>query len=379
MKLRFICATLLAILAGPWNVRAQDTLSTGMTCYADILDDWKDQDNVSAKGYRTVITGIIANLPSADKTLLQPRLDNLANQPDDAAHMEGLYVRVCSARRAAFMATYVSKFQKVLFSEHPRIGGAYFFDNVPFAGGVAGKGLGMLTMNGYYGSVTQLLSSGEARHPDVSFDGTRALFSWRGGTSGSSDYHLYEINLGTRTTRQLTTGSGQFTIDLDPCYLPNGNIVFVSSRYAQEIDCVAGRVLNLFLCDKDGKYMRQIGFDQVPVLYPRVLSNGQVIYARWDYNDKAHSYAHAIFIMNPDGTAQREYYNNNSWWPTNILQQRPIPGTGKLMAMIGGYHTPQWGKIGIIDNSVGYGNGQGVTLVAPVRLPASDGDRKSVV
>jgi hypothetical protein len=229
----------------------------------------------------------------------------------------------------------------------------------------------MLSMNGYYGSVTQLLSSGEARHPDVSFDGKRVVFSGRSVNGGPWDYKLYEMDLATRVTRQLTTGSGEFTIDLDPCYLPNGNIVFVSSRYAQEIDCTPGRVLNLFLCDKDGKYMRQIGFDQVPILYPRVLPSGQVMYERWDYNDKAHSYAHALFTMNPDGTAQQELCNNNSWWPTNILQARPIPGTTKIMAMIGGYHTPQWGKIGIIDPNIGRQNGAGVTLVAPVRTAAN--------
>jgi len=354
-------------------IRAQDTLSSTITCYADILDDWKDQDNVSAKGYRAVISGIIATLPSADKILLQPRLDNLSNQPDDAAHMEGLYERACSARRAQLMANYVSKFPKVLFSEHPKLCPFYFFDNYWGSPGVNGKGLGMLTMNGFYGSVAQLLSGGEARCPDVSFDGTRVIFAWRGGSSGSSVYHLYEMNLTTRVTRQLTSGNnGEFTIDLDPCYLPNGNIVFVSTRFSQEIDCIAGHVTNLFLCDKDGKYMRQVGFDQAPICYPRVLPNGKVVYARWDYNDKAHTYAHAIFVMNPDGTAQTEYFNNNSWWPTNILQERPIPGTGKLMAMIGGYHTPQWGKIAIIDNNAGMENGQGVTIVAPTRLPKDD-------
>ena len=55
-----------------------------------------------------------------------------------------------------------------------------------------------------------------------------------------------------------------------------------------------------------------------------------------------------------------------------ILQQRPIPGTKKLMAMIGGYHTPRQGKIGVIDITQGLENGAGVTLLAPVRLPKDD-------
>jgi hypothetical protein len=271
MRTMVVSALLALAVTGAVSVYAQDTLSSGMTCYADILDDWKDQDKVtSTSGYRTAITSILTTLPEADRTLLQGRFDALAGASSTSSEMEKLYLRTCSARRAMRVAESVSKFQKVLFSEHPALGGLYFYDGVPAAGGVAGKGLELLTMNGYYGSVSHLLSSGEARHPDVSFDGTRAVFSWRGGSSGSSVYHLYEIDLNTRVTRQLTSGSGNFTIDLDPCYLPNGNIVFVSTRYAQEIDCIAGQVTNLMLCDKDGKYMRQIGFDHrscIPAFY----------------------------------------------------------------------------------------------------------------
>ena len=354
-------------------VIAQDTLAPGMSCYSDIVDDWKDQDNITATSdYRSAVSSILPTLVADDRIVLQSRFEALGSAAGNSAEMEQLYIRVCSARRAERMAAYIVLFPEVLFSEHPVLGDAYFFDRVPIANGINGRGLELLTMKGYFGSVSHLLPDGEARHPEVSFDGKRAVFSWRGGSSGSNDYHLYEIDLVTRVTRQLTFGTGEFSIDLDPCYLPNGDIVFVSSRFAQEIDCTQGRVLNLMLCDNNGNYMRQIGFDQVPILYPRLLNNGKVIYCRWDYNDKSHTYAHALFQMNPDGTAQREYCNNNSWWPTMILQPRPIPGSTKIMAMIGGYHTPQWGKIGIIDVNEGTQNGEGITLVAPVRLPKDD-------
>jgi hypothetical protein len=355
------------------GVQAQDTLSQGMPFYSEIVDDWKSQDKINSSGYRDVIKAIIATLPDDERSLFQNRLDALSSAASNSSEMEKLYIRTCSARRAMRMSSYIPKFQKILFSVHYPLGTNYFYGEVWKAGGVGGKGLELLTMDGYYGKITHLLSSGEARHPDVSFDGKRALFSWRGGTSGSSDYHLYEIDLSNQKTRQLTFGSGEFSVDLDPCYLPNGNIVFVSTRYAQEIDCVGKHwVTNLMLCDKDGKYMRQVGFDQSPCMYPRLLNSGEVVYSRWDYNDKSHTYAHALFVMNPDGTAQREYCNNNSWWPTNIQQERPIPGSTKIMAMLGGYHSRQWGKIGIIDINVGIENGEGVTLVAPVRLPKDD-------
>jgi hypothetical protein len=356
------------------SISAQDTLSQGIKCYTDIIDDWKDQDKVNSTiGYREAISKIAATLPETDRFLIQTRLTSLSGKAANSPEMEVLYIRTCSARRVMRMKSYLSKFQKVLFSEHPVLGSNFFYGSLFKSGGVAGKGLELLTMDGYYGSVTDLLPTGEARHPDISFDGNYAVFSWRGGNSNSADYHLYEMDLRTRKTRQITSGSGEFSVDLDPCYLPNGNIVFVSTRYAQEIDCSGKNwVTNLMLCNRDGKYMRQIGFDQSPSLYPRLLPNGSVIYSRWDYNDKVHTYSHALFVMKPDGTNQREYCNNNSWWPTNIQQERPIPGTSKIMAMIGGYHSVQWGKIGIIDVNEGIENGQGVTLVAPVRLPKDD-------
>jgi hypothetical protein len=368
----FLIVTLITI--NVINIQAQDTLSQGVAWYSDILDDWKDQDKInSSTGFRDAISAILKTLPESDRTALENRFNSLSGSASNSPEMEKLYIRTCSARRAMRMDSYVSKFQKVLYSVHGQLGTNYFYGDVWTAKGVDGKGLEQLTMNGYYGTVSHLLPSGTARHPDVSFDGKRALFSWKGGNSGSSDYHLYEIDLETRKTRQLTSGSGDFSIDLDPCYLPNGNIAFVSTRFAQEVDCAGWNwVLNLMLCDKDGKYMRQVGFDQVPCLYPHVMNTGEVIYTRWDYNDKSHSYAHALFLMNPDGTAQREYCNNNSWWPTNIQQERPIPGSTKVMAMIGGYHTRQWGKIAIFDVNVGTENGEGVTLVCPVRLPKDD-------
>ena len=39
--------------------------------------------------------------------------------------------------------------------------------------------------------------------------------------------------------------------------------------------------------------------------------------------------------MNPDGTGQTEFYGNNSWFPTTILHARGIPGTEKIVAVLG--------------------------------------------
>jgi len=96
--------------------------------------------------------------------------------------------------------------------------------------------------------------------------------------------------------------------------------------------------------NKDGKYARQLGFDQTQTMFNHLLDDGRIIYTRRDYNDRGQSFGHALFVMNPDGTHQTEYYGNNSMLPTSIQHTRQIPGTKKTMGIGGGYHTSQGGN-----------------------------------
>ncbi len=61
--------------------------------------------------------------------------------------------------------------------------------------------------------------------PCVSFDGKKILFSMR--PPGGGNRNIYEINADGTGLRQVTTGGGH---DFDPLYLPDGNIMFTSSR-----------------------------------------------------------------------------------------------------------------------------------------------------
>jgi hypothetical protein len=165
--------------------------------------------------------------------------------------------------------------------------------------------------------------------------------------------------------RQLTSGLG--FADFEGTYLPNGDIIFSSTRCVQTVDCWWTEVSNLYTCDKDGKYMRRLGFDQVHTVFPTVMDDGRIIYTRWDYNDRGQVFTQPLFQMNYDGTGQTEFYGNNSWFPTTITHARGIPGTSKVVAILCGHHTPQTGKLAIIDPSKGRQENTGVQLIAPVR------------
>ena len=122
------------------------------------------------------------------------------------------------------------------------------------------------------------------------------------------------------------------------------------------------------VCDKDGKLIHRLGFDQVTTNYPTMLEDGRIIYTRWDYNDRGQTFPQPLFVMNPDGTKQTEYYGNNSWFPTVIDHAREIPGSnGKLLAILHGHHTHQRGKLAVIDRRKGTQEAEGVQLIAPVR------------
>jgi len=173
------------------------------------------------------------------------------------------------------------------------------------------------------------------------------------------------MQVATGKARRLTSGLG--FADYEGKYLPNGQIVFSSTRCVQTVDCNFTEVSNLYMCDGDGRFMRRVGFDQVHTTSPAVTDDGRIVYTRWDYNDRGQVYPQPLFQMNVDGTAQTECYGNNSWFPTTIQFARGIPGTGKLLAVLPGHHTKQAGELAIVDPAKGRQENSGVQLVAPIR------------
>jgi hypothetical protein len=295
-----------------------------------------------------------------------------------------LYTKACRLRRAKRLEPLVDKYDSIIFTKHYNLGGSHYAytenlsdtqykekrDDVTDRHGGASLCILQVSPSGALNQRTLLSEAkGVIRDPSVSHDGKRVLFAWRKSMT-KDDYHLYEMDVHSRKIRQLTSGNG--FADFEPCYLPNGDIIFNSTRCVQTVDCWWTEVSNLYTCDKDGKYMRRISFDQVHTNYPQVLDDGRVIYTRWDYNDRGQIFTQPLFVMNSDGTGQTEFYGNNSWFPTTILHARGIAGTQRLVAIISGHHSHQRGKLAIIDPALGRQEAQGVQLIAPVRKTVAE-------
>ena len=220
------------------------------------------------------------------------------------------------------------------------------------------------------GSVTQEVLVDEPlgiiRDPAVSFDGKTLLFAKR-RTLERDDYHLWTFDLETRRLTQITFGetmgkdrvpgqTNDFTAvcsDIEPCWLPDGSIMFQSTRCAHSVDCWPLPVSNLFRCDADGKNVRRIGFDQVQTFFPQLMPDGRVSYTRWEYNDRNTAMLQNLMVMNPDGTRQTALWGCNSDFPVSILHARGIPGSDKVMAISSGHHVAQKGRLVELQPSAG--------------------------
>lgn len=210
---------------------------------------------------------------------------------------------------------------------------------------------------------TELLKSedGVIRDPSVSADGKRVLFSWKQNRN-DDDFHLYEMEIETGEYKQLTFGQG--VADIEPQYLPNGRIVFSSTRAVQKVDCWKTPVSNLFTCDADGKNIIRHGYDQVHTTYPTVTADGRVIYTRWDYNDRTQMFVQGVFQMFQDGTNQTELYGNGINAPTTLMHTRDIMGSStKYVSIWSGHHTWQAGKLVIVDTAKGRNTLDAVSFV----------------
>lgn len=176
---------------------------------------------------------------------------------------------------------------------------------------------------------------GSIRDPQVSYDGTKILFSWRPG--GTEHYHLYELTLPASdgslpvapgAIRRLTQGPFD---DIEPVYVPDGGIVFVSSRCRRWVNCWLTQVAVLHRCDADGSNLRAISSNNEHDNTPWPLPDGRVLYTRWEYVDRSQVHFHHLWVANPDGTGQMTWFGNLHPG-TTMIDAKPIPGTDKVVA-----------------------------------------------
>ncbi|MDO4574068.1 MAG: hypothetical protein Q4D98_02515 [Planctomycetia bacterium] len=356
----------------PMLLFAYDAQTANREMPNQIYQDWLRQD---MGNFQERVTKVLAELDArkSDTTAYRETFRKLENVSDADPRRDAFYREICQRRRVLRLENLQKTAPKIVFTKRRTFSPSFYAYTEGLSDAQAekcflpGSALCLLEGNEKGEWVQKNLLDGNEcvfRDPVVSFDGKRIFFAWK-KHSVNDDYHLYTYDVASGTVRQLTDGLG--FADYEPCPLPDGNILFSSTRCIQAVDCWKTEVSNLYRCDADGKNITRIGFDQVHTNYPTLLSDGRVIYTRWDYNDRGQIYPQALFQMNMDGTAQTECYGNNSYFPTSILHAQGVPGSRKILAILSGHHTRQRGKLALIDTSVGRQEGVGIEMVSPRR------------
>jgi len=146
-------------------------------------------------------------------------------------------------------------------------------------------------------------ANASVRRPAVSFDGRRILFSMSPRPKHGR-WHVYECNADGSALRQLTDGACD---DIEPFYLPDGRVGFLSTRagildeYHRELATL------LHTMRANGSDVRRISFNLSHDIYPRVFRDGRIYAIRWDHrNFRTHRFP--LFTIRPDGTEQFSYF-----------------------------------------------------------------------
>src|SRR5262245_52246139 len=174
---------------------------------------------------------------------------------------------------------------------------------------------------------------GDVRDLDVNFDGSKVVFAMRARFIEGADeedqpsWNIWEFDSKTNNLRRIIASD---TVedeghDIMPHYLPDGRIVFSSTRQRQsrailldenkpqfsaqdEDDNEPACVLHVM--EADGSDIHQISFNQSHELDPAVLANGKLVYTRWEHHiDDNHVYR---YTLNPHGTGPELRYGANS-------------------------------------------------------------------
>lgn len=311
-----------------------------------------------------------------------------------------LYFEACRlARRIAF-ANPLLDFDKLLFISRHRPGGEFHMVD-QFYGCNARAGGSLLVLCEPFSDNPRLLDlletavvengrlrgqrlRGAVLSPELSFDAKTILFAHSECQAKATyqwapeySYHIFKINADGTGLVQLTDGHWD---DFDPCFLPNGRVLFVSTRRGGYLRC--GRhcpVYTMFSMNADGSDIRQFSFHETHEWQPSVANDGMVVYTRWDYIDRDTNVAHHIWVCYPDGRDPRSYHGNyplrresRPWMEMNI---RAVPGSTKFVATAAAHHGHAFGSLVLIDHQrLDDGACSQLTRLTPeVPFPESEG------
>ena len=328
---------------------------------------------------------------SAPESRLEPLVEELrriearlTEAGSAAADRQGIYLAVRQTIREIAFCNPLLDFDKILFiKRHDSVGVFHMCDQ--YYGCNAKPGGGLYVLSDPFGDNPKLtnvlensvvergrlkgdnLSTGTFLSPELSYDGKTVLFAYSQAKAYEKyrgkeayewgpeiSYHIFKVNADGSGLAQLPDGDSD---DFDPCFLPNGRIVFITERRGGYLRC--GRhcpVYTMYSMEPDGSDIICISFHETHEWHPSVDNDGMLVYTRWDYVDRDTNIAHHIWTSYPDGRDPRSFHGNypvsretRPWMEMSI---RAIPGSHRYVAATGSHHGNAFGSLIMIDPRV---------------------------
>ena len=290
----------------------------------------------------------------------------VAAAPDDAQRWEAYRQARLLARDVAFQSPplqgkpllYMRRLRFICQMLHEYM--AYYYDY----GDIAGGGVYVLDRPGYSATSRDLIAGrlprGNYATPALSYDGQTIYFAYAERADqkpayGSEDqrfFHLYAMDADGGRLRRLTDGAWD---DFDPCPLPDGNLVFISAQRGGYCRCNNPweplPVYTLHRMDGEGKSIRTLSFHETNEWHPWVLNDGRLVYTRWDYVDRSAAHFHGLWTTTPEGTQAASLFGNYTMNVNACYQPRSIPGSNKILFVVGAHHANVGGALALLDTS----------------------------
>ena len=287
-----------------------------------------------------------AELAELDR--LEARLKALGADEESEAATE-LYLAVRRVKRAVTFRNPLLDFDKLLLADTPAYAGKHesAHRNGYHYGSRGGSRLVVLEGLRPDGRERDLLAAdaGYLMRMDLSFEADRVVFSLKPPDQPS--FRLYEIGVDGRGLRQLTNSPYD---DMDPIYLPDGHILFSTSRGHTYVRCLPPSASTVLArCDGDGRNIVILSRNNEPDYTPALTNDGRVLYTRWEYTERPLWRLQKLWTINPDGTGEAVYWGNSSQYPDMLWEARQSPRSGRVFFAGVGHHDVMTGVIGVLD------------------------------
>jgi hypothetical protein len=320
-------------------------------------------------------------------------------------------------RRLALENPLLRQFDTLLFTK--RVPGSFNHMSDQYYGWWSKPGGGIYLLRNFLSDqpAEKCLTSGFKEpgsflRPTLSYDGSKVLFAWcryhpqlagetnklqKSNVPEDAFYHLFEMNIDGSGLRQITRGKYD---DFDGRYLPDGRIVFLSTRRGQSLQ--AGRasaartlerpdlpdcyvrcgggperpvaVYTLHTMKADGTELCAISPFEMFEWTPEIARDGTIIYSRWDYIDRDNMPYMGLWAINPDGSSARMIYKNYTKAPHCTFEAKPIPGSSKIVFTASAHHAQTMGSLVLLDPAAGLEGSGAITRLTPeVEFPEIEG------